>query len=140
MPVTAYTAPLPHVSWLSDLNCEPLSTSPPCGKSRDLPQISTLVIHETKNTNASANCGAARCQRSHHEPLLSSNILTSESLPFQPSLRSLQKISFSRRPNCLTWTINWKCQAERTLSAAGSWDEGGLAVCRSWISLGNSYF
>lgn len=63
-----------------------------------------------------------------------SNAPLRESLPFQPSLRSLQKIQLLRRPNCLTWTIQLELQG--TLSAAGSWDEGGLAVCRSWISFG----
>lgn len=134
------TAPLPHhaVSWLSDLNLFWAfeHSLPPWKELETLPQISTLVIHETRDTNTFWQL-AARCQRFYHEPcILYFQCAIKRILAFPASLRSLQKIQLLRRPVCLTWTPAGNASARGTLSAAGSWDEGGLLCRRSWISFG----
>lgn len=122
---------------------EPLSTSlPPCGKSQDLPQISTLVIHETRDTNTFCKLWAARCQRSHHEPcILYFQCAIKRILAFSPHSEACKRSSF-RRPNCLTWTIQLEMSGRGTLSAAGSWDGGDLCSrqCPGSPLTGNSYF
>lgn len=133
---------LTMVSWLSDLNSLSLwaFSSPPWKEPRPTPNIHPGDTWDKRYQHILQIVGQ------HAVSVLTmslafciSNAPLRESLPFQPSLRSLQRSSFSE--DLIAWLgqFSWKCQAGG-LSAAGSWDEEGLAVCRSWISLGNSYF